>query len=959
MNAAARRHFWFVTVCLAFAPISAGGAAEPAPEPRQGSEPNRPGEALPPSAMRTTAPVVVLTRADVEAAGEALIGELLQRLPEQIGGATMQGGDVDGSVRMDLRGLSSERTLVLLNGRRVVFSGIGGDRSVDLNALPTAAIERVEVLKSGASAIHGSDAMAGVINLITRKDFSGVEVSGLGGTSQRVDGTTFDVHGVAGVHGSHGGAFVSMGYASRQQLLGVDRKFSRFDYAYDFQSQTMSPVGSLAIPNGRISSRAAGNAEWDGLRTRYPGASAFTFDPQLGEWRPFRIGLSEEGGDQYNLASDRTIVMPFRRFDVFGSGTLKLGESAEAFVEAMYVNRRSSQSMAPPALFTLFDGFVVSSDNAYNPFGVNFDDVRRRLVEFGDQVFRQEIETYRAVGGLRGSFNLGTEWEWEVALNYGRSQGRAPSTQLHRGRLQNALGPSFVDSTGAIRCGTPEAPIEGCVPLNLFGGAGTITAEMRDAVSIRLSDGGFNGQLAAGGRLGAELFRLPSASAPWVAGLGIEHRRESGAWRPDVARVETLLGRLPPYSGAFDSSDIWLEMWAPLLRRFGNDTGGDLLEAKWAAHATRLAHPAARAPPLEVQAAQTSRVHLSSEVGGRVSPVPDIALRGTWAHAYREPRLGELFLAPLDFFPIAADPCSSAVPGATRPQGTTVDAQCDRERVPDDFFDDRAHVRTIFQGNLFLAPETAGVLTVGMSIQPRWIRNLSLTVDYFDVSVRDAIRAPDPQEIFAACYRSPAGMRSHCETILRGSDSRIDFVNGAYTNAGSERTSGLDFAVQWRPRTPWGTFGVTAGATYLTRFARELLGGEVLELLNTIDLGVAIPEWRANAAARWAFGAVSAAAFLRWIGSFQECETVCSRPDRAGREQLSRRVSPYATVDLSVAYAIRAGERSTTTVRAGVSNLFDRPPPFIAAFPLEGNSDASTYDYLGRFFFIRASHAFR
>jgi outer membrane receptor protein involved in Fe transport len=322
--------------------------------------------------------------------------------------------------------------------------------------------------------------------------------------------------------------------------------------------------------------------------------------------------------------------------------------------------------------------------------------------------------------------------------------------------------------------------------------------------------------------------------------------------------------------------------------------------------------------------------------------------------------LNELFGTPLVEFPIAPDPCSSALPGGTRPQGTTIDAQCDRERVPDDFFDDNLHQRSLVGGgNLLLAHEPARVLTVGMSIQPRWIRNLSLTVDYFDVSVRDAIRVPSVEQIFAACYRSPAGMRSHCERIVRGSDSRIESIDRAFTNAGGERTSGLDFAVQWMPRTPWGTFGVTAGATYLTRFAQELLGGEVREILNTIDLGVAVPEWRANAAAQWAFGAVSADAFLRWIGGFQECETVCSRPDRTGREQLSRRVSPYGTVDLSVAYAIRAGERSTTTLRAGVSNLFDRPPPFIAAFPLEGNSDASTYDYLGRFFFMTASHAFR
>ena len=234
-------------------------------------------------------------------------------------------------------------------------------------------------------------------------------------------------------------------------------------------------------------------------------------------------------------------MTPQQRAHVYATGGLRIGRDAHGFFEASYTNRQSSQQLAPEPLFTDTEGLSVSATNVYNPFGRDFGVVRRRLVEFGTRDFTQDLSTFRVVTGVEGKldeeFGPLKDWHWDVAYNHGRTQGiSSKSGSLRRSLLEASIGPSFIDpSTGQAVCGTPEAPIDGCVPLNLFGGQGTITKEMANYLSFDGTAAGLHPQTAVTANFAGELFKVNSSARPTGLALGYEHRRESGAYHPGSA----------------------------------------------------------------------------------------------------------------------------------------------------------------------------------------------------------------------------------------------------------------------------------------------------------------------------------------------------------------------------------------------------------------------------------------
>src|SRR5262249_6299478 len=233
--------------------------------------------------LTTPAPITVISKEQVQASGKVSIGDFLQSLPEQgnaINTAVNNGGD--GATRVSLRGLGTARTLVLLNGRRFVPGGTGADTSVDLNSIPTAAIERVEVLKDGASAVYGSDAIGGVVNLITRKKYSGADVTGYVGSSTHADGTIYDVNATAGTSGERGSFLFSGGYYQQKSVFASDRTFpgSSKPTVYNAASGPVTQ-GSTTVPDGTFQlsasqlGRPTGNGFYNQLVTQYPNDNLF------------------------------------------------------------------------------------------------------------------------------------------------------------------------------------------------------------------------------------------------------------------------------------------------------------------------------------------------------------------------------------------------------------------------------------------------------------------------------------------------------------------------------------------------------------------------------------------------------------------------------------------------------------------------------------------------------------
>jgi iron complex outermembrane receptor protein len=936
------------------------------PEGLQGEEVVVTGTRIPRVQVETAAPVTVVGREEIQSSGRASIGEILQRLPEQSDGINTQfNNSGDGSVRINLRGLGTARTLVLLNGRRVVAGGTGADASVDMNTIPTQAIQRVEVLKDGASAVYGSNAVSGVVNVITRNNFSGTEVAGFLGTSQRGDASILDLGFSTGQVSDRGNIFFSTGFLGQQEAWAGDRDHSFYALGYDFRSRQINTSGSVTTPNGRISAATSatdpGNQLWKDLKAQYPTARFFYCDKPagadqcLGYWVPFDdSGVTDAGGHTYNFQPENYLATPMRRLNLFSTGTLRLGGGVDGFFEASYTNRQSAQKLAPEPLSASGESVIVSKDNLYNPFGKNFASLNRRLIEFGNRDFSQDLDTFRLVTGVNSGWELGDKkWTWDAYVNYGRTQGvETKRGLLHRSRLAAAVGPSTVDpATGEPRCAGPTGtplPKDQCVPLNLFGGEGTITPDMVAPLTYTGTRRGFNQQLIGAANVTGELATVGTARSPMAIALGVEQRREAGAAIPDplTNKGDTTGNKEQETKGSYIANEGYVELSLPLLARVGADASapGNLLELTAAGRVVRFT---------------TFGTNLTYKFGTRISPVRDLAVRGTYSTAFRAPAINELFLGTQDSFPPVEDPCSAEEPGENRFQGDPIDASCDAQEVPDDHYDPRVQINAPEGGDPNLRPETANIFTVGVVIQPRWIRNLTLTVDYYNIRIRNRIDDIGAPVILNLCYPTGDVAPQLCDRIIRNPDTHeIIRINNPTSNVGDDRIAGVDFVLDYERDTPVGRVGLGAGVAYLAFFNRTIGASHLVQARNTYDLEAVLPDWKGNLGVRWGLDPFNANVLLRWINGFRECEdNACAVQDPDSAPPLSRRVTPYATIDLALGYKLPRASGLNTTITLGVNNLLDTTPALIYSGFL-AQSDAATYDYLGRYFFVRAAHSF-
>ncbi|MEQ8984135.1 MAG: TonB-dependent receptor plug domain-containing protein, partial [Deltaproteobacteria bacterium] len=293
--------------------------------------------------LSTPAPVAVIDTQTINNSGLITIGQILQNLPAQSNAINIQfnnGGD--GSTRVNLRGLGAPRTLVLLNGRRVVPGGTGANASVDLNMVPIEIIERVEVLKDGASAVYGSDAIGGVVNIITKKDFSGVEAGTYFGAGQH-GAEQFQASITAGETTDRSAFLMSFQYFRQEPMFAGARDFSKSDLAFDWPSGDESTLGSSAPPEGLIiAGGGGGNDAWN----EHTANNDFVYfnDPEDG-WRTAQLtGNSDVGeGDFYNYQPENYLVTPAERYSIFGQGHYDLTDKVKLYAEALYSNRRSDQ----------------------------------------------------------------------------------------------------------------------------------------------------------------------------------------------------------------------------------------------------------------------------------------------------------------------------------------------------------------------------------------------------------------------------------------------------------------------------------------------------------------------------------------------------------------------------------------------------------------------------------------
>jgi iron complex outermembrane receptor protein len=904
-------------------------------------------------------PVSVVDKQRLESAGITNVGDVLQKIPAQGNAVNAQNNNGgDGSVRIDLRSLGTNRTLVLMNGRRVVASGLGADDSVDFGTIPLAMIDRIEVLKDGASAIYGADAVAGVVNIITRQNFNGTEASAYAATSRSGDGTNYDLSFVTGHSSAKGNIMFAGGYQTQESIMAGDRDFSKQTYSYNYacneymvsegacskvtaSSRVLSGSGSTL--GGRINTQPGGAPA-----INVPGCtSRFCTADGNGGFRNFVDATADSFGDRYNFQPLNYLLTPSQRINLFSNGGYEFTKNIKAFFEAQFNNRNSTQQLAAEPVTLQTTHTPISKDSMYNQvLQQDVVEFSRRFNEFGPRVAEQDVNTSRLVVGLAGSLPeelpVIQNWKWEISYNYGRTD----STDTHQGNLivshlKNALGPSFMDPFAGPTCGTPTARIDGCVPLSILD-PNTVTPEMKNYLAFTSITSGYNQQQMAQATASGRLVELPN-HGDISAAIGVDYRGTEGGNTPDAltSTGDTTGNVIQATQGGYHAYEAFAEVSAVPV------SGLDYL--KW----------------LEIDAAARAYKYntFGSGVTGKLSVLArtdyGIAVRGTVGNAFRAPSVSELFAGKFDSFQLLEDPCDTTPPSADNQlvlKGTVAD-KCMNQGVPNDASFSLSQQRAKLDGNTKLKAEKAVIVTTGVVYEP--LAGLDFTLDYWNYKIDQAIQTIPVSTILSQCY--DGGLDEFCQLVVRdGKSKQIDYIYDQIRNVGQVSTSGLDFsaAYQWRYK-DIGTFRHAIEGTYLFKYnldtgvADPLTGKEtIIHGRGFYDLGVQ-PTVKANLFTSWIHpSGLSAGLNVRFVNGFQECDgNDCQNPLN-GR----RRVGRYYNNDLYAGYALK-GPGGTTHISLGVNNVFDNTPPLIYNGSAL-NADESAYDFMGRFAYVRLGHEF-
>ncbi|MGD9582569.1 MAG: TonB-dependent receptor [Lysobacterales bacterium] len=898
----------------------------------------------------TSAPVFTLDRADIEAQGLTSIGDVIQNLTANgtaLNTTFNNGGN--GETRVSLRNLGSNRTLVLVNGRRWIGgTGLGG--AVDLNTIPTAAVERIEVLKDGASTLYGSDAIAGVINIILRTEFQGAEADMFLGQFDEGDGDRQSYSFTVGSTSDRSSVMFGAQYVKEDAVMAGDRAISAeplIGTGVTFGSST-SPFGRFQVCADPTVTNPQDCAPADRVR---PDGSAgqFTFDPgQSGtNWRPFNIP-----GDFFNFAPQNFLLTPQERTSIFSSGTFDITDNIRFTATGTYNNRKSSQLLAAmPIVLGTGPGagaqartIQIDANNFYNPFGAPVVRIQRRAVETGGRIFEQDVNTFLFTGALEGDFQLGDRYfYWDAGWTYGRNDQNDSTDGLFNVlALRQALGPSMLIG-GAPRCvteaGNAATEIDGCVPLNLLGADGSITPEMLAFSSFQAHDQLDSELTDYFANISGDIIELPGGTAAFA--LGLEHRRESGSDRPDalISSGNTTGNARTSTNGVTTVDEGYLELSLPVLK--------DLAFAKELSFSL-----ATRVSDYDAFGSTTN-----SKFGFKYKPIDDLLIRGNWAEGFRAPSIAEQFSGVSDSFPSLADPCNNVRFANLSPAEQQA---CVAQGVPQGGYDQgNPQIRIRVGGNPFLGPEESISRTLGFVYSPSYVKGFDMAVDWWQIHLRDGIQTIGSQRILDLCVTS-LNADPVCQLFSRASDGSIaDLLDGP-VNASTIDTEGLDLTFNYAlPDTRFGSFSFTLDNTYLID-VDDPFGTEVG--VNTTNNN----NWRirSNLTARWEMGDFGATWFARYFShQTEDCQfavdygfpELCSDPEHVGVGGVvnaENRIGATTYHDVSAFWNTPWDGKITF----GVNNLFDKDPPIsVQAF---ANSFDPQYEVPGRFYYVRYNQKF-
>jgi outer membrane receptor protein involved in Fe transport len=944
--------------------------------------------------LQSNVPVTSVTAAQVQNTGVVSVGDVLNELPSirstfSSSNSTRFIGTA-GLNFLDLRGLGTTRTLVLVNGRRHVSSSEGSNE-VDVNTIPTDLIDRIDVVTGGNSAIYGSDAIGGVVNFVLRRNFDGLQFRAQDGISSRGDGNAWFVSGTGGRNfaDNRGNVAVSVEYAKQEDIYFSDRR--QYRERGGFVVVDSDPAGatngsdgipdrifvsdtrSLLISEGGTfqTSCIAGNA-----LTCLPNGQAriFQFQPNgtLAEanygidFRP--LANSSAGGSGATLRRYGQLQPQTQRLAVNLLGHFDVNRAFRPYFEAKFVRNKVFQQSSPsfdqPAL--LNSGDLISLDNPFLtpetrafiaarlPAGATSFRLNRNNLDLGVREESIRRDTYRAVLGVEG--DLGDAWRYDISATYGEFKKRALSRN-NRVEQRYAYALDAVRSpTGQIACRVtvdptarvPYSPtlasyvasdVAGCVPLNPFG-EGAPSEAARAYVNTTSRADGRQTQAVLSGSISGDTspwFSLPAG--PIGLAAGAEYRRETAreAYDELVRAGGTFLNAIPVFDPpAFSVKEAFAEIRVPVLANM-----------RWAQELSL--NGAVRGADYR---GATGKV-LAYNAGLIYAPISDLRFRINYSKSVRAPLLAELYSSPSQNFASVSDPCDVANIGA----GTaTRAANCAAAGVPNGFINEEARAATLeitSAGNPNLREETAKSWTIGAVLQPRFIPGLTASVDYYDIELGDVISSVAPQQVLNNCYDAADLNNAFCGLFERDPTTRF-FVPGSLQdtslNFAKRRARGIDSDINYRRDLGGaGTLNLRGTVTYVVQRDNYPFIDDP-DRPDQILYELGDPRWAFNISAQWKKDKLTLGYQGRYIGkmSVDVIENIRSVGGRPPQNSDFATIAYYPDVmyhDLTAEYAFT----SHYSLYGGVENAFDRQPPYRLTGAGEGSG---IYDNRGRYFYL-------
>ena len=955
-------------------------------------------------------PVLTITRADIEKQGFQSVSDILQNIsavgnPPLSRASPLSAGEVAGGTYISLRDLGAERTLVLINGKRL---GITTSGLSDISTIPTSAIERIEVLKDGASSIYGSDAVAGVINIVTRSNYNGASASAYYGQYDEDDGAITKGEFVMGFSGDRGSLTMAAEWAKEDPVRASDRPYSAFPRSNLHPTDGFTTVGQFGgftttastmvpgLPSGtRVILRPGGDprvlSDYIRQNTNTGGCVAATVaNPGPGICNPGSVEGKSNTNSQTDLRTGQ------ERKALYVDGVFKITDDIRFRSNILYSNRQTDRQVAGYPLQATSPSSggaaTLSATSYFNPTGASINNWFRRGFEV-PRIAGAELTTYRFSGAFEGSFEIGDRaFDWDVSyLNNTNKLLQTGVGDFNVANVRKAVGPSFLNAQGRVQCGTAAAPIgfDQCVPFNPFLPFGTVgeggltnNQALQDFFFQELHATGETETTVMAANITGSIFTLPAGDLSFAT--GVETRKEQGAFTPDALAVtggSTTLSA-GPTSGGYNVDEVYLELQVPILAEipFAQELSINL---------------ASRYSDYDTFGETTN-----SKGGFKWRPIESLLFRGTYAEGFRAPTVSDLFGGGSQTFSFFTDPCdvlfgSSANNATTRANCTngvggqgalgaagSTYRQLRQGFVPTTTASDQTPVPFTSGSNPTLTPETAVSKTLGMVYSPDFLQGLTVGLDWWNIRIENTIVGDSPTTILNDCYIQ--GIASRCSSALfirDPSQGNIPIVTFGSRNAGYQEVEGYDFDVAYRFATDrWGAFSVTSNSTYTSsdvfintndpRYPRSSIGlGTDFRLRSNLNVGWEMGDFGVNWTGRY-FSSIkesctyftpSAAGAALVTEPHLECNSITFAPtgviaaDGGPASGLARRNRSGALTFHDLQFRWKAPWNATVSI--GANNAFGKVGPVLYSAPNANTPYYGGFD-IGRFYYARYTQRF-